>query len=293
MQDPNVKVAVVSGASGFLGGHVVEALRRARHEVRELDRARREADFAGAECLIHLAWEGSVTGSTPGQHVAADTNISHLSGLFRAAISSGVRQIVFASSGGSVYGEPEAVPIAEDHPLRPVNSYGAAKAAAEAVGQDMCRGSGTRFVALRLSNLYGPGQRGDLGRGLIATAIWRALKDEEIDVWGDGGQLRDYLYVADAAEAFVKALGYQGDVPALNIGSGQGISVRTAIEQVGKAIGKPARMAFRPSRAVDISRNVLDVGLAARELGWRPATRFDQGIAATVDWAKRMLAGRP
>jgi len=196
---------------------------------------------------------------------------------------------VFASSGGSVYGESDVTPIPEDHPLRPTNSYGAAKVAAETAGIDICKGRDTKFISLRVSNLYGPGQRGDLGQGLIATAIWRSLAGRELEVWGDGTHVRDYLYVADAARAFVNAMDYTGELPAFNIGSGIGLSVNEVVEQVRKSTRTAPSISYKASRAVDALRNVLQVSRAARHLGWRAQTALDRGIASAVLWSKCVL----
>lgn len=294
----------VTGASGFLGGAILRALVADGHEVRALDMApgtmadvrwfsgsalaapQDAAFLAGADCLIHLAWSSKPATANQAFGDDARTNVEGSLRLLEAARDAGVKTVIFASSGGTVYGRARAAPIPEDHPLDPINAYAAGKAAFEGYLRAFCHIHAMRALVLRVSNPFGPGQYGERGQGLIATAIWRALRGLPVEVWGDGGIIRDYLFIDDAAEAFARATRHRGESDVFNIGSGVGRSIREVLAAVSLALGERIEIDQKGARPIDAPVNVLDPGKAARALGWSARTPFEEALRRTVTWAR-------
>lgn len=204
-------------------------------------------------------------------------------------MNAGVKRIVFASSGGTVYGPGRAERLSETGACLPISAYGAGKAAFELFAHAFCRVNGISFVSLRVSNLYGPGQRGDRNQGLVAATIWKALKDERIEIWGDGSAVRDYVYITDVADAFIKATDYAGPAIILNIGSGIGRSVRDVIQTIENVLERKIDVNWRPARAVDVPYNVLDATRAEEVMGWQATTDFLSGVRNAVAWSGNLL----
>lgn len=303
------------GASGFIGRHVVTELLGRGYRVTAADRnvgatpARQDHNrldvqngdlsdegfvrglLEGADAVVCLAPNSlPATSNTDlaaevGAHVQASIRIAEL------AHAAGVRNLVFASSGGTVYGIDSATPIPEDSPTRPRNAYGASKLAIEHYLRILRELRGLRTVSLRISNPYGAGQNADSGQGFIAMAMRRAYGGEPMTIWGDGRTVRDFLYVRDLARAFAEACAYAGDATVMNIGSGLGYTLLEIARLVERVSGRPLRLCFEPNRKIDVVRNVLDIGLAHQELGWRPATEIEDGMRMTAEWwAKRHIA---
>jgi UDP-glucose 4-epimerase len=184
--------------------------------------------------------------------------------------------IMFASSGGTVYGEAENLPVSEDHPLRPKTAYGVSKTASEHYALLYRRLWGLDTRVVRLSNPFGPGQdiRGQLGAASIFAA--RALAGDGIEVWGDGSAIRDFIYVDDAISGLLAIMSvppgrFSGLDPVINIGSGRGVSLHELISLLTHIIGESIEVLYKPARDFDVHANVLDITRARRLLGWSPA----------------------
>jgi UDP-glucose 4-epimerase len=197
--------------------------------------------------------------------------------------SLGILRLLFLSSGGTVYGIPETIPIPENHPLRPINSYGIVKVAIEHYLEMYRRTRGLSPVIIRASNPYGPRQAHVGVQGVISTFLRRVKAGEAIEVWGDGNILRDYVHVADLAALCVTAV--SGSVEGtFNAGSGAGVTVNEIIARVVEATGIAVVPVYKPGRAIDVPRSVLDVRRAEEVFGWRAKTGLRDGIAETWDW---------
>jgi len=296
---------VVLGASGFLGrnlceylyscGVAVKAFSRSRIPGAENDRYiwilgdfRNECRVAeairGADVVFHLV--GATTPGSSNQDVLADAEANLVPSIrfLQSCVREGVKRVVFVSSGGTVYGEPQATPIPEDHPTDPLCAYGISKLAVEKYLALYERLSGLVGIALRVSNPYGPYQTGANGQGVIGTFIAKSLAGEVLEIWGDGTVVRDYIFVRDVVEALVIAATYDGPARVFNIGSGIGVSINEIVSAVGKATDSSPRVSYRSRRSVDVCKSVLDCRLAERELGWVCKTPLTEGISASVQW---------
>lgn len=306
------KPVCLTGGAGFLGRHILERLVADGRTARCVDvapfarpgvttfaasigdrEAVREA-LSGCDTLIHLAWTGTAANPPEGFDNSAQDNLVASLGMLESARAAGIKKIIFASSGGTVYGTtPEDVAVTEDHACRPISGYGAGKLAFEGYAHAFCHINDMTFVALRVSNLYGPGQRGDKGQGLVAALQWRALASQPSEVWGDGSAIRDYIYVDDAADAFARALAYAGPSTVINIGSGIGRSVRDVVTTVEDVMGQPVPIVWKPGRSTDVPYNVLDSSRAAALLGWHAQTDFADGVKSALSWSRDCLRNKP
>ena len=297
---------LVLGGAGFIGSHLAEALLQAGHRVRIFDRPhldrlpdflrRREfevftGDFLnpraltpaleGSEIVFHLVSTTLPKTSNDNPVYDVESNVVGSLRLLELCRSQGVRKVVFASSGGTVYGVPRSVPIDESHPTDPICSYGIHKLMIEKYLQLNQRVHGLDYCVVRPPNLYGPRQRLDIAQGAVAVFLDRALRGKPIQVWGDGSVVRDYLYVEDAAEALVKAAAFEGEPRVFNIGSGVGTSLKQLIQEIEALLGRPVPVEYAAARTLDVPANVLDASLARRLLGWTPRTSLGEGLRRT------------
>jgi|ERR1700722_9245985 UDP-glucose 4-epimerase len=298
---------LVVGGGGFIGRTVCAALTRSGACVTAFGRSVPEAgnddvrwvlgdagdDAALAAVLerqdvaIHLV--GTVDPERSNLDPLGDlaANAGSTISLVKLARDAGVRRIVFASSGGTVYGPSLWERIPESAPTNPISAYGISKLAAEKYVAALGRLYEIEHRILRIANPYGPGQSHTRRQGLIGVAIGRALQSSVFEIWGDGSVVRDFVYVDDVAQAFVRAIAYDGPQIVFNVGSGVGISVRHAVEYIYEACGADRSLiSLRPGRAADVPRNVLANDLIAGETGWRPLVSWPEGIARTIAWMK-------
>lgn len=300
---------VLLGGAGFMGSHLAERLLAAGHAVRVFDLCERgivdgaagcrdvewlrgsfldaadvTAAVAGCQGVFHLVSTSLPQSSNqdPARDVA--DNVIGTLHLLEACRRQGGCKIVFASSGGTVYGMPRSGSITEDHPTHPTTSYGICKLTVEKYLELYRVLHGLDYCVLRISNPFGERQRIASGQGAITTFLHRAFRGEPIEIWGDGSVVRDYLYVGDVAEAMARALDYRGTHRVINIGSGVGRDLNAILAAIEMVIGRPVERRHVPARNFDVPANVLDIGLARAELGWAPATPFEEGLRRTLRW---------
>jgi UDP-glucose 4-epimerase len=294
--------AVVTGGAGFIGSHVVERLVARGDEVHVLDdlsKGKRENVAAGAtlhvadirnpdavfdavrpEAVLHLAAQADVRVSVEQPALDADVNVVGTVRILEAARRHGAH-VVFASTGGAIYGECDG-PASEEAPRRPLAPYGASKLCGEEYLATYNRLYGTHHVSLRFGNVYGPRQQPHGEAGVVAIFMGLLRDGGTPRIFGDGRQTRDYVFAGDVAEAALVAVGQRGGV--FNIGTGVESSVLDLYEAIRTASGVEREAEHAEPRLGELQRSVLDVALAAKELGWRPKTTLATGLAETWDW---------
>jgi len=309
--------SLVVGGTGFIGSHLVRALAGAGHEVRALSRGNLPDPAPVASSGGRISWlrgdlsdperlASAVEGCDVVYHLAcsslpqssnldplADVRENVLPGIRLAQLAHerGVRQLVFISSGGTVYGRPRQIPTPEDHPTDPICSYGITKLAIEKYLGLFSHLNGLNSVVLRLSNPFGEGQRPNASQGVIAVFLAKALRGETIEIWGDGSVVRDYLYIGDAVDALIAAATYSGPERVFNIGSGRGTSLNDVLEAIETTLGRKVARRYLESRDCDVPASVLDVARAKSALGWQVRTPFLDGLGRMADWLRAPLSG--
>jgi UDP-glucose 4-epimerase len=304
---------VVTGAAGFIGSNLVDRLLDEGHEVLGIDdlstgrldnlgraqgdpkltfvesdiveQATRDvvAAYQG-EVIFHLAARMDVRHSVADPLGDARANVLGSVAMFEAARLGGVRKVVFTSSGGTIYGDQQKHPIDESAALDPQCPYAAAKISGEhylRVYRRLCR---LETTALALGNVYGPRQDPNGEAGVVSIFASALLEGRPTVIFGDGEATRDYVYIDDVVEALLRSAGTCGDGLRLNIGTGCETSVRALHRLIAEVLGRPDTPVFRPLRAGELQRVVLDPTAAERVLDWRPRTKLFDGLLRTVAW---------
>ncbi len=306
--------ALVTGGAGFIGSTLVDRLLAEGHQVTVVDdfsrgsRANHEAasatgaltvneadirDEAVSEVVaaaqpgvvFHLAAQADVRVSVARPAFDAAVNVIGLLHVLEGARAAGARKVVFASSGGTIYGEPapSALPVTEDHAQEPVAPYGVAKK----VGTDYLRAyravHGLDWTSLALANVYGPRQDPHGEAGVVAIFAGLLLEGRPCTIFGSGEQTRDFVYVDDVVDAFVRAAD-GGSETLFNIGTGEETSVNALYAAMAGAAGVTEPAHHAEARPGELDRSAIDPSLAGRGLGWAPQWSLDDGVAAVLDW---------
>jgi UDP-glucose 4-epimerase len=274
---------LVTGGAGFIGSHLVRALTSRGFRVRVLDDLSRGSlnslkpvldvvEFVRGDVRDSFAVSSSVRGVDVVVHLAALTD---------CAASRGVSVLVFASSA-AVYGEPERLPVGEDHPLNPVNPYGASKVAGEAYVKAYSRVNGYRPVILRIFNTYGPGQTRSYA-GVVEEFKRRIKAGKPLVIYGDGLQTRDFIHVSDVVEAIMKAVEVEEARGVYNIGSGRAVTVRELAELMTRIAGRTVEVKHVGPRPGDIRMSQADIAKAERELKFKPRIELEEGLRKLLE----------
>ncbi|RYH10207.1 NAD-dependent epimerase/dehydratase family protein [Tropicimonas sp. IMCC6043] len=303
---------LVLGGCGFIGSHVVDRLMRQGHQLRIFDRSEekfrlplpgvdyRRGDFAdraalaeaveGMDAVFHfVSTTFPSTANLDPKRDVADNLIGTLQ-LVEVMLEADVRRLLFLSSGATVYGLPDATPIPETHPLRPIGSYGITKAAIEHNLEMFRRTSGLSPVIVRASNPFGPRQSHTGVQGVVATFFNRIANGEPIEIWGDGSVVRDFVDVRDLADFCLRA-GTSTREGVYNAGRGVGISLVDLIATMERIAGRSVPRVFKPSSVTDVPVSVLDSRAAERDFGWRAEHDLEESLAATWDWVRSLKPG--
>ncbi len=303
---------VVTGGAGFIGSHLAEAALRLGHEVIVLDdlssgdirnvppAARlvigdvsRPTDLMkltplvrGDEvALAHLAAIVSVPEAMERPARAFEVNVLGTVNVMELARS--IDAYVVVASSAAVYGDPPSLPVREDLPTRPLSTYGASKLASEAAALAIASERGLRASALRLFNVYGPRMRPGPYAGVVLKFLASALQCSAPEVYGDGRATRDFVYVADVADAFIRAIERRAS-GVFNVGTGVETSVLELLDLVSKVTGARLEPVFRPPRPGDIRRSVADITRARETLGWAPRFSLEEGLRLTYEWLRSL-----
>ena len=300
---------LILGGCGFIGRHVALMLARLGHRVMVADRAVPPYEFpadirariactrfdmaaadwasliAGAAVIHHYAWTTIPATANADPVGDLSTNVVSTLALLEAVRRCANRpRLIFASSGGTVYGKLRHIPVHEDHSLAPITAYGVGKAAVELYLGHYRSIYGIDCRVARLANPFGAGQDFARGQGAATTFLHHALTGRAIAIWGDGEVVRDFIHISDAAAGLV-ALAYapQTDGPWIfNIGSGCGVSLNEIVAELEARLGRRLEVHRECGRPFDVPISVLDVTLARIALGWSPRLSFSDGIARTL-----------
>lgn len=290
--------------AGFIGQALARRLARQGAKVTLLGRSLPADDLDGVSCRQGNLGDPSLMGdllsncshvvhaastSTPGTHLAdpaADgrENLIPLLSLLELLSHHEPKPLIYLSSGGSIYGNPQTLPVAETHPLNPLSYHAAGKAAAEKYLGVFAQ-QGRPVTILRPSNVYGPGQWPRPGFGVIPTLLDHAMKGTPMTIWGDGENIRDYLYIDDLLDGLVAVLDQQ-QTGTFNIGSGSGTSLNALCALVEEITDMPLQRMHQTARSVDVREIVLDTHCFRDSLDWRPMVEIKQGLRSTWNWLR-------
>lgn len=300
---------LVTGGAGFIGSHVAERLLAEGHTVHIIDnlssgnkehvptsavlhqldiRDERVNELFKAErfdAIVHHAAQMSVRNSVESPSNDADINILGFLNVLEAGRKHGLRKVIFASTGGAIYGEPAYVPQDESHAMAPISPYGISKLSAEHYLAYYEHAFGISSVILRYANVYGPRQRAEGEAGVVAIFINKMLAGQAPLIYGDGNQTRDYVYVGDVVEANLMGLTAQQS-GVFNIGTGVETTVNTLFEEVARLTGFEQKAGYAASRPGEQRRSVLSFNKIQKELDWEPGVGLAEGLENTVAWFK-------
>lgn len=295
---------LVLGGHGFIGSHIVESLTASGHSVRVFARNARTFHYEGewfvgdfmdksklSEALFGMdAVVHSISTTVPATSATdpvydIESNLIGTIELLQLMQAEDVHRLVYLSSGGTVYGNPDSTPVSESAPLNPISSYGAVKVATEKFIEIARLKWGIYPVILRPSNPFGERQGHKGVQGLISTILSNVIKDRSTVIYGDGTAIRDYIYVKDLAELVVRAVGSER-CGVYNAGSGTGHSIKEVISTIEEVTEQSVKTEYAEARGFDVREIVLDNTLAESHFGWRALTSFPVGIAKHYDWLK-------
>ncbi len=303
---------LVTGGAGFIGSHVADALVARGYDVHVLDdlsggREENVPDAAtlhrldvrsdeaaalvrdeGFDALFHLAAQMDVRKSVADPRFDADVNVMGFLNLMEAAKDAGVKKVVFASTGGAIYGEPDPAvngggPQPEEHPQRPVSPYGITKLVTEKYLHFYETAYGVPYAAMRFGNVYGPRQNPHGEAGVVAIFAERLLDGQQPVIFGPGEQTRDYVYVGDVVRAVLAGFDHDGS-GVFNVGRGEETSVNTLFRTLNQLTGGHADEVHADAKPGEQQRSVLDTSRARETLGWEPEVTLEEGLACTVEW---------
>jgi UDP-glucose 4-epimerase len=301
---------LVSGGAGFIASHIVDAYIQLGHEVTIVDNlstgqrenlnlkakfikadirdANKVAEVFGSthfDLVNHHAAQMDVRRSVSDPVYDASVNILGVLNILECCVKSGVRRVVFASSGGAIYGEQDYFPADEQHPTRPISPYGVAKLTTENYLFYYKAVHNLDSVCLRYANVYGPRQNPEGEAGVVAIFTSKMLANEQPVINGDGEQTRDYVYVGDVVQANVLALQSSGP-QVFNVGTGVESDVNTLFHHIKGATGSSAEESHAPPKKGEQLRSVLDARKIHAALGWNPAVSLEEGLLRTVEYFK-------
>lgn len=298
------------GGGGFIGSHLSEALLTAKYNVTVLDQpgayyidflrskgARIQIgsyldpeilkkSLIGIDTVFHLVSTTVPKTSNSDPVFDIQSNLIGTVNLLSIAKENGVKKIIFASSGGTVYGIPKEIPISESHPTDPISSYGIVKLAIEKYAHLYWTLHNVDYRVLRISNAYGERQSPNGVQGIIPTIISSGLQNKEIQIWGDGSVIRDYIFISDIVDAFLKVSIDSSGLKIFNVGSGMGVSINDLVIIISKLLDKRLNVVFQYGLAYDVPINILDNSRSREILEWNPKVDIKEGIDRTVNFLK-------
>lgn len=305
----NKKILIIGG-NGFIGSHLVEKLKKMNYQVSIFDRSKNrfmgeiegieysygslenihkfKKLFSNVDVLYHLINTTVPLTADKNPEYDVRSNIMGTLKLLNIAVKAKVKRIVFSSSGGTVYGDAKDSPVNEKHPLDPKGSYGIVKTAIENYIKMFAKKFDFSWLIVRPANAYGPRQNYQGKQGVISTFLFNALQGKSLYIWGNSKSVRDYIYISDVVEFFVKA-GLSEKTGVYNIGSGRGVSLNKIIKLIKKITGRKVEIRRINNKTFNVNKVVLDITRAKKEFGWKPTISLEEGIELHYKWMKNVL----
>lgn len=300
---------LIIGGAGFIGFHLTERLLSEKCQVRVLSRKPNPfyalnpkveyifGDYLN-ESLLKTALQGvdvvyqlvsTTTPSTSNLNIVFDveSNVVGMVRLLELCVEASIRKVIFPSSGGTIYGIPEEVPIHESHPTNPICSYAIAKLTVEKYLRLFHHLYKLDYTILRIANPYGPGQDPSGKIGVISRFLSQIQANEPIKIWGDGTIVRDYIYVLDVVKALYNAMQLISEEKVFNIGSGRGTSLNELINIIKQVTGSTFAVEYVQGRLFDTPVSVLDISRAKKHLDWSPTISLEEGLISTWHWIQQ------
>ena len=308
MKDKPRKTVFIFGGAGFIGSHLVELLMdefniiifdKKNFSSRNIRKFESKIEIIEGDFSNHFDWQSALNNVDYVLHLICSTlpaisnenciydvesNILPSLKLLDVLSKDTHPRLVFISSGGTIYGNIEELPINEEAITNPICSYGITKLMIEKYLHLYHKLYGLDYRIARLSNAYGERQSRTSNQGLITAILCKVLQNQTLRIWGDGSVVRDYVYVKDAASCVQKILMYQGPERIFNVSSNKGYSVNEVIEEICKVTGKKVKITYSEKRKFDVKDNILSNSLAKRELGWEPKVSLNEGIFRVYNW---------
>lgn len=302
---------LVTGGAGFIGSHLVDRLIQEGHEVVVVDNlssgkrknVNRDARLYKVDIqssrlasvfrkerpslVMHLAAQISVRRSVENPVFDTQVNVLGTLNVLEQAVQHGTRKMIFASSGGAIYGEQEMFPAPESHPTRPLSPYGISKLTGEHYLDYYQRVSGIQCVSLRYSNVFGPRQDPHGEAGVVAIFTQKMLSGEQPIINGNGRQTRDFIYVEDVVEANLAVMG-KDVVGIYNVGTAQETSVNDLFRMLADLTECGLKPVHGPAKKGEQTRSVVDPTKLRQELGWEPRVSLQEGLKRTVEYFRQM-----
>lgn len=297
------KRCIIFGGGGFIGSNLAEALVDKNYKVTVFDKLYFnrfnlkdfidkieiiEGDFFNKQdikkalkdkdIVIHLVSSTVPENSNQNPIYDIETNLISSVNLFTECIANNISKLIFISSGGTVYGIPQKIPIKEDYYGHPICSYGIVKKTIEDYLFMFNKLYGLDFYIFRLSNPYGIRQSPKVSQGVIPVFLYKTMRKEKIEVWGDGSVIRDFIYIKDAVECIVKSLTINSSERVFNLGSEKGYSINDILRIISEVTKIKPEVNYLPARNIDVPINILDSSLARKTFNWKPKTSLKTGI---------------
>lgn len=296
---------IIFGGAGFLGSHLCDCLLAKGHKVvvydRKVDKYPNIEHLGGKVQLIQGGFEQAehfdeilknvdvvfhlISATVPSNNdplLDIHTTVKPTIKLLNSCVKNKIKKVVFFSSGGTVYGIPRFIPITEQHPTNPISAYGVQKLTIEKYLEYYRAMFNLNYSILRIANPYGERQQPFGVQGLIANMLGKHFTGEEIEIWGDGSVVRDFIFVSDLTDIACKLLSYYGEEKIFNIGSGQGCSIKEIIFVIEKVLQTNLNVKYTAARKQDVPVNVLDIQLAMKTVNWKPCVSLETGIARMI-----------
>ncbi len=273
------------GGTGFIGSALAQRLKHEKitaHVIGRQNADRVEHVLPRCGTVVHLAC-ATTPGSSAGHPELESENLALTSRLFALLHEQPQIHLIFFSSGGTIYGNPIRLPVTEDCPIAPLSNHGAGKASQEMSCQ-AARDQGHAVTILRPSNAYGPGQSLKGGFGLVRTMLEHVRLGTPLEIWGDGENVRDFIYIDDIVEACTRFIDLPEDSGTYNLGTGIGFSINEVKDLVEATTGTKLRITHQPVRSLDVRSVVLDNSRLNARLGWQPGIELADGLARSWEW---------